>query len=104
MLQKTDQTLEQAKSLQQGVLDVHKEFAADVQNQLLSMQSRCETLQDSCQDLGARVETHEAELTDQRDDINVLQANSEATTEEINTMKDVCNNIWKSALLMHTCV
>ena len=81
--------LAQAKGLQQGVLDVHKEFAADVQNQLFGMQSRCETLQDRCQEIGARVETHE-------DDINALQANSEAMTETINTMQDAGLNIWKS--------
>ena len=63
-------------------------MATDVQTQLSGMQGRCETLQDHCQELETRVETHEAELTDQRDDINILQANSEATTEEINTMKD----------------
>ena len=77
-------------------------MATDVQNQLSGMQSRCETLRDHCQELETRVETHEAELTDQRDDINILQANSEATTEEINTMKDF--GIWKSFLRVHACV
>ena len=79
-------------------------MATDVQTQLSGMQSRCETLQDHCQELETRVETHEAELTDQRDDINILQANSEATTEEINTMKDFGNDIWKSFLRVHACV
>ncbi len=102
ILQKTDQTLEQAKSMVTGVLSyVHDEFSADVQKQLVSLRQdvdgQVESVRQQHDVLSNRFADHDSkvynELWEQKDKISSVEAKQEAHLDEMSAIKEEMFNL-----------
>ncbi len=102
ILQKTDQTLQQAKSMVTEVLAyVHDDFSADVQKQLSSLRhdvdGQVESVRQEHEVLSSRFADHDREvyneLWEQRDKISVVEAKQEAHLDEMSAIKEEMFNL-----------